>query len=111
MTGKNVVEIKLEKSNRRRKEIRHTKGLEVCTIDTEEFSRAVQDLGLEVIDAGIEAPLDIMPVRQPKSRRFNLTASAKRALSSMVNRQNKKMNRIKVSLDDFPNVPDHPISA
>lgn len=93
---------------------RQNKGLDSCDIDTEEFSRAVQDLGLEVIDAGIEAPIDIIPVRKEtkSARRFNLTASAKRALSSMVNRREKKINRhVKISLDDFPQVPDHPITA
>jgi trans-2-enoyl-CoA reductase len=106
------VEIKFEKS-RRRKEYRHNKGLEACDIDTEEFSKAVQDLGLEVIDAGIDAPIDIIPVRkEPVKRfhRFNLTASAKRALSSMVNRREKKTRKIQITLDDFPQVPDHEIA-
>jgi len=112
------VEIKLEKS--RRQKVLRNKGLETCDIDTEEFSKAVQDLGLEVIDAGIETPIDIIPVRkveptkQTRFNRFNLTASAKRALSSMVSRREKKIKRhgkIKISLDDFPQVPDHPIAA
>jgi len=106
------VEIKLEKS-RRRKEARRNKGLEQPDINTEEFSRAVQDLGLEVIDAGIDAPIDIIVRKEPKTRRgFNLTASAKRALSSITSRREKKIHRhVKISLDDFPEVPDHPILA
>lgn len=106
---------KLEKANRRRNNCQQNKGMDGCDIDTEEFSRAVQDLGLEVIDAGIEMPLDIIPVRKEAKnrRRFNLTATAKRALSSMVTRREKKQNNrnITISLDDFPNVPDHPIMA
>ena len=48
------------------------------------------------LDAGIDAPIDIIVRKEPKTRRgFNLTASAKRALSSITSRREKKEHGLK----------------
>ncbi|CBY12757.1 unnamed protein product [Oikopleura dioica] len=85
-----------------------------------DLAHAVQGLGLGMIDAGME-PLPEIPLtkrgnkneRHGKScERFNLTASAKRALSSVLsNRRHKKRVHAHLrALSSFPDVPDHPIS-
>lgn len=104
------IEIKLDRTNYKS---RQNKGADGCDMDAEEFTRAVQDLGMEVIDAGIG--FDEPELKEKKCTKYNLSAATKRALCSIFNRREKtqKINRpnTKISLDDFPQVPDHPITA
>ncbi|CAG5087600.1 Oidioi.mRNA.OKI2018_I69.PAR.g11582.t1.cds [Oikopleura dioica] len=87
-----------------------------------DLAHAVQDLGLGMIDAGMEPLPEISPASRKNAadaalprkscERFNLTASAKRALSSVLaNRRHKKRVHAHLrALSSFPDVPDHPIS-
>lgn len=90
------------------------KGEASCDMDAEEFTRAVQDLGMEVIDAGLVKEGEC-EARDKRCSKYTLTAATKKALCSIFHRREKQTKiirpNVKISLDDFPQVPDHPISA
>lgn len=112
LSGKMKIEIKLDRTYYKAKQ---SKAAETCDIDAEEFTKAVQDLGMEIIDAGMEFVPDDNEMKEKRCSKYNLSTATKRALCSIFNRREKSakiaLPNVRISLDDFPPVPDHPITA
>jgi hypothetical protein len=82
--------------------------------DEEDLQKAVQDLGLQVLDCEQgKHHRSVQRQMTRKSRSKSLTNITKRALISIFpSKKDKSKNqprRCHVTLDDFPDVPTHPI--
>jgi hypothetical protein len=99
------------------------------TDDTENFSRAVEHLGIELIEirqgddftnqkSSVSRKSKSIrsvcgPINPPNGRnvKARLTVATKKAFQSIFRREKeeKPLQSVTISFDDFPAVPDHPI--
>lgn len=91
-----------------------TKNQKRAQNDATGFKQAVSDLRFEIYENGIDSIVPSVKRSRSMFSKKGISSITKQALSSIFNRRMKIQKHHSayhtVSLDDFPQVPDHPIT-